>query len=46
MGEDPGLTVGNVDKWRLRSGTSYKLQGDQLIQDPNRARWGYFRLCS
>ena len=43
MGEDPGLTVGNVDKWRLRSGTSYKLQGDQLIEDPSlEPGWSYF----
>ena len=43
MGEDPGLTVGNVEKWRLRQGTSYKLQGDQLIEDPNlEPGWSYF----
>ena len=47
MGEDPGLTVGNVEEWRLRQGTSYKLQGDRLIEDPNlEPGWSYFGLCS
>lgn len=43
MGEDAGLTQGNVEKWRLRDGVSYELVNGQMVQDTSLPRgWSYF----
>jgi hypothetical protein len=43
MGEDPGLTQGNISKWNLRAGTSYDLVNGELVQDPSLPEgWSFF----
>lgn len=43
MGEDPGLTVGNTDKWRLRAGTSWDIVGGTFTENPSlEPGWSYF----
>lgn len=41
-GEDPNLTKNGAVKHELRKDTGWKLQGGQLVPDPDNPGWSYF----